>query len=68
MFYMIHNNVKVFHVPTPPIKKMCKGFEGYLCFFIYNVIYNELLFITKFFHICCEFFLWNAFIHLLKEK
>ncbi len=32
MLCMIHINVKNFLVPTPPIKKMCKGFEGYLCF------------------------------------
>ncbi len=32
MFCMMHNNVKVFHVSTPLVKKMCKGFEGYLCF------------------------------------
>jgi len=32
MFCMIHTNVKVFPVHAPPIKKMCKGFEGYLCY------------------------------------
>ncbi len=32
MLCMIHINVKFFLVPTPPVKKMCKGFEGYLCF------------------------------------
>jgi hypothetical protein len=33
MFCMIHINVKVYHVLAPHVKKMCKGFEGYLCFF-----------------------------------
>jgi hypothetical protein len=32
MFCMIHTNVKTILVHAPPIKKMCKGFEGYLCF------------------------------------
>ncbi len=51
MFFMIRINVKVFLVHAPLVKKGCKGFKGYI-FFIYNIIYNELLFIIFFFHIC----------------
>ncbi len=32
MFCMTHTNVKVYRVIAPPAKKMCKGFEGCLCF------------------------------------
>jgi hypothetical protein len=36
-------------------------------FCIYNIIYNESLFIIKFFHIHRIFFIWNAFVHLLRK-
>jgi hypothetical protein len=32
MFCMIHINVKNFPIHAHHVKKMCKGFEGYLCF------------------------------------
>jgi hypothetical protein len=33
---MIHINVKVFPIPAPHVKKMCKGFEWYL--FVLHII------------------------------
>jgi hypothetical protein len=32
MFCMTHINVKVYPILAPRTKKMCKGFEGCLCF------------------------------------
>jgi hypothetical protein len=52
---MIHNSVKVFPIPTPHVKKMCKSFEGHL-FILYIISSTRHLCSSLSFFIFVEIF------------